>query len=307
MRIAVMGTGSLGGRYGGALAMAGNDVTFIARSQLQTISTEGLKLDVEALGSILTPESRAKLPADSITLQVQVTDKPAEVGSVDLLLFCVKAYDLDKAAEQARPMVGPHTTVLPVQNGFRIEEKLGTYFGEHAVIGGVQYPGSIIFGEMKGGESQRTRQLLDVFQSAGIATELRDNIQKDIAEKFIGVCATGGILATVRLPIGPALSCPETKELFKGVMEEAYSIAKAVGVDVSEDIVDTMMTRLEGVPPNIKSSQLEDIESGRRLELEDINGAVVRLGKEFRIPTPLNFAVYAALKPYINGSPTLQA
>lgn len=130
MRIAVMGTGSLGGRYGGAFAMVGNDVTFIARSTLQTIKTEGLKLDVEVLGSILTPESRDKLPADSITLQVQVTDKPAEVGPVDLLLFYVKADDLDKAAEQARPMVGPHTTVLPVQNGFRIEEKLGSWFGE---------------------------------------------------------------------------------------------------------------------------------------------------------------------------------
>ena len=307
MRIAVMATGSLGGRYGGALAMAGNDVTFIARSQLATILTEGLKLDVEALGRILTPEGRGKLPANSVTLQVQVTDKPAEIGTVDLLLFCVKTYDLDTAAEQARPLVGPHTTVLPVQNGIRIEEKLGSYFGEHSVIGGVQYPDRIMFGEMKGGESQRTKQLLDVFQSARIATELSDNIQKDLWEKFIGVCATGGILATVRLPIGPALSCPETRALFKGVMEEAYSITQAMGVAVSEAIVDTLLAYMVGVPPNIKSSQLEDIEAGRRLELEDLNGAVVRIGKDLGIPTPLNFAVYAALKPYINGAPTLQA
>lgn len=305
MRIAVMGTGSLGGRYGGALVMAGHDVTFIARSQLETIKNEGLKLDAQALGRILTPEARGKLPPGTVTLQVQVTDKPAEVGPVDLLLFCVKTYDLDAAAEQARPLVGPHTTVLPVQNGIQIEEKLGSYFGEHAVIGGVQYPNRITFGEMSGRESQRTRELDDVFQRAGITSELRDNIQRDLWEKFIGVCATGGILATVRLPFGPALSCPETKALFEGVMDEAFSIVQAMGVAVSENFVHNMMANFEGIPPNIKSSQLEDIEAGRRLELEDLNGAVVRLGKEFGIPTPLNFAVYAALKPYINGAPTL--
>lgn len=158
---------------------------------------------------------------------------------------------------------------------------------------------------MTGGESQRTRRLLDEFQSAGITAELSDNIQKDMAWKFIGVCATDGILAAVRLPMGPALSCPETKAQFKGVMEEAYSMAQAMGVDVPGDFVDKLMKFLEGIPPNIMSSQLEDIETGRRLELEDIYGAVVRLGKEFGIPTPLNFAVYAALKPYVNGAPTL--
>lgn len=164
-----------------------------------------------------------------------------------------------------------------------------------------------MFGEMKGGESRRTKQLLDVFQNAGITTELRDNRQKDLREKFIAACATSGILSTVQLPIGPALACPETKALFKGVMEEAYSIAQAMGVSVSGDFVDTMMADLEGVPPNIKSSQLEDIEAGRRPELEDVNRAVVRLGKDLGIPKPPNSAVYAALKPYINCAPTLQA
>ncbi len=264
--------------------MAGNDVTFIARSQLQTIKTEGLKLDVEALGSILTPESRAKLPADSITLQVQVTDKPAEVGPVDLLLFCVKTYDLDTAAEQARPLVGPHTTVLPVQNGIRIEEKLGSDFGEHAVIGGAQYPDRIEFGEIKGGDSQRTNQILGVSLSAGITTELTDNIQTKMWEKFIGACAVSGILATIRLPMGPALSCPETKELFKGVMEEAYSIAQAMGVAVSADIVGTLLAYMEGIPPNMKPSQLFDIETGRRLELEDIMAQWSALVKNSEFP-----------------------
>jgi len=307
MRIAVMGTGSLGGRYGGALVMAGHDVTFIARSQLETIKKEGLKFDAQVLGRILTPEARGELPAGTVTLPVKVTDKPAEVGTVDLLLFCVKTYDLDTAAKQAGPLVGAQTTVLPMQNGVRIRERLGSYFGEYAVIGGVQYPDRIIFGEIDGSESQRTKQLLEVFQSAGLTTELSDHIQKDIWEKFIAICAVGGVLAMVRLPMGPALSCPETKELFEGIMDEAISISQTIGVAVAEDFVPNMMAYLEGLPPMIKNSQLEDIEAGRRLELDDLNGEAVRLGKEFEIPTPLNFAVYAALKPYIGGAPTLLA
>ena len=307
MRIAVFGTGSLGGHYGGDLVMAGHDVTFIARSQLETLKKEGLKFDARVLGAILTPEARGELPAGIVTLPVQVTDKPAEVGPVDLLLFCGKTYDLDTAANQARPLVGHQTTVLPVQNGVRIRERLGPYFGEHAVIGGVRYPDRIIFGEIDGSESQRTKQLLEVFQSAGLTTELSNHIQKDIWEKFIAICAVGGILTMVRLPMGPALSCPETKELFEGVMDEAISISQAMGVAVAEDFLPNMMTYLDGLPPMIKNSQLEDIEAGRRLELDDLNGETVRLGKEFGIPTPLNFAVYAALKPYINGAPTLLA
>jgi len=303
MRIAIMGTGDLGSRYGGALALAGEDVTFIARSQLERIRSEGLTLTVQALGRILLPNARGKLEGEIINFPVKVTRKPSEVEPVDLLFFSVKTYDLEEAAVQAKPLVGADTVVLPVQNGIGISEKLFNYFGEGSVIGGIQYPDRIMFGELDGSRTPRIDEIVEVFLNAGINAQVRDNILVDLWEKFITICATGGAMAVVRLPLGAALACPETKALFRGVMNEAYAIAKGKGVPVSENIVDSVIEYLESLPPSIKGSQLQDVEAGRRLELDDLNGAAVRLGRELDIPTPLNFAVYAALKPFVHGFP----
>jgi 2-dehydropantoate 2-reductase len=286
MRIAIMGTGDIGMRYGAALVMAGEDVTFIARSNLEKIHTEGITLhSTQALSRMLTPEARERLKEDTLTLRVKATNNPAEVGPVDLLMFCVKTYDLEAAAAQAKSMVGPDTVVIPVQNGVGIAERLTSFFGD-AVVGGTDYAGpKLIFGELGGGTSQRTQRILDTFKKAGFtAVELNEDIQVPIWEKFVTICATSGVCAVTRLPKGPIWDCPETKALWRGVMDEAHAVAIAKGIRLADDLVESLMKILDTYPPTAKSSQLQDIEAGRRLEIEDLSGAAVRLGKNSACP-----------------------
>lgn len=306
-RIAIMGAGGQGGYLGGLLSLAGEDITLIARGKhLKTIQSKGLTLKSNT--------------GEITSLQVKITDDPAEIGIVDLLIFCVKAYDLDSAAEQSKPLVGPDTVVLPVQNGIGIPERLGEVFGKKAVIGGVSYllgkiekpgvityggiSGKLYFGELSGGKSTRTEKILNVFLQVGIEAKLHTSIRKAIWEKFILICATGGVMSLLRLPVGLVLDCPESSALFKSVMDEAELVARASYANLPDGLADRLFNFVKtSVEPTMKSSQLEDLLAGRRLELEYLNGTVVRLGKKNGIPTPFNFAVYAALKPYIEGTP----
>jgi 2-dehydropantoate 2-reductase len=303
MRIAVMGVGDVGSHYGGSLVLAGEDVTFIVKSaRLDSIRANGLALSRDSLRTILSQEAMDRLEDRDLTLSVNATDDPQEVDPVDLLLFCVKTYDLEAAAAQAAPLVGAGAVVIAPQDGIDIVERLTPFFGEDAIIPGIKNPYKFAFGELAGGASPRTERLLALFQRAGFLVELRENIQLSRWEKFIGKCATGGAIALMRLPWGPIRDCPESVALCRGVMEEAAQVAVASGVDLPEHTVDNYMDNLMGLPPHITSSALRDVQNGRRLELDDLNGAVVRLGRELGVPTPLNFAVYAALKPHINGS-----
>jgi 2-dehydropantoate 2-reductase len=307
MRIAVMGAGGTGGFFGGLLARAGEQVTLIARGpHLEAIQRQGLTV-------------RSRL-AGEFTIPVAATDDPRQIGPVDLVLFCVKTYDTAVAAEQARPLVGPDTVVLPVQNGVDSAARLAQVVGSRPVIGGVAYvfssiaapgiivqvagPGRLLFGELTGERSARCARLLQTFKRAGIAAEQPSDIRVALWEKFVNICAASGVTALTRLPIGTILACPETGALFRGTMEEVEAVGRACGIALPGGIVDRWWNFFVDLEPWARGSMAHDLAVGRRLELEALNGTVVRLGREHGIPTPLNFVIYAALKPYADGAPT---
>jgi 2-dehydropantoate 2-reductase len=308
MRIAVVGAGGTGGYFGGLLARAGQDVSFIARgAHLEALRTRGLTL-----------ESRL---AGTFTIPVQATDAPSEVGPVDLILFCVKTYDTDTAAESIRPLIRPDTMLLSLQNGIDNEERIARAAGHTSGIGAVAYvssaikapgviaqtagPGKIILGELSGGASARTERLHDVLQGAGITAKVHPDIRVVIWQKVLFICAFSGVTAVTRLPIGTILADPVTHALFRGTSEEVEAVGRAGGIDLPADCVEQAMATAAAVEPWGRGSLYHDLAVGQRLELESLNGEVVRRGREQDVETPLNFAIYAALRPYVEGAPPL--
>jgi 2-dehydropantoate 2-reductase len=300
-----MGTGGTGGFFGGLLARAGEAVTFVARgAHLEAIQKTGLTVKSSLCGNFRLP---AKATAD-----------PAQIGPVDLVLFCVKAYDSPVAADLIRPLIGPETVVLSVQNGIDNEEQIGKVIGPEHMLGCISYvsstiespgvisqtagPGKIVFGEMQGGTSHRTEALLNTLKDAGIAAELHTNIQTALWQKFIAICGVNGVTALTRLPMGEILACAETRHLLKGTMEEVEAVARTSGAVLPEGCVDQSMNFFGSLAPSMRGLMYYDLAAGRRLELEVLNGTVVRLGNAHSIPTPFNFSIYAALKPYLNGA-----
>jgi len=307
MRIVVMGTGGTGGYFGGLLARAGEEVTFIARgAHLEAIRNNGLTV-------------KSRLSGD-FTIPVNSTADPNDIGPVDFVLFCVKAYDNAVATDLLRPLTGPETVVLSVQNGIDNEQQIGEVIGPEHIVGCVSYvsstiespgviaqtagPGKIVLGEMEGGTSHRTEQLQSMLQNSGITAELHSDIQVALWQKFIAICGVNGITALTRLPIGEILACEETRNLLRDTMEEVEAVARASGATVPEGCVDQFIDFFSSQEPSLRGSMYYDLAAGRRLELDVLNGTVVRLGSEHGIPTPMNFAIYAALKPYLNGEPS---
>jgi 2-dehydropantoate 2-reductase len=305
MRVTVMGSGGTGGYFGALLARAGEDVTFIARgAHLEAIRSRGLTV-------------RSRLVGD-FTVPARATDDPAEAAPADLVLFCVKAYDTESAAARLRPAVGPDTVVLPVQNGIDSAERIGPIVGPGHVIGGLAAVSSVVaapgiiehragpdviqLGELDGQPSVRTQRIVDALQQAGIKAQRRPDIYVALWEKFVLICGLSGLTAMTRLPIGAVLACPETRTLLRQVMEEANAVGRAGGVALSEGLAERTVTFFEGANPAVRGSLYYDLEAGRRLEIETLNGTVVRLGRARGVPTPANFAVFAALKPYADGA-----
>ncbi len=309
MRVAVMGTGGLGGFFGGLLARAGEDVTFIARgAHLEAIRANGLTLKTEAGEQFVAPGS--------------ATSDPGEIGPVELVLFTVKTYDVDQAAELIRPLVGPETVVLPLQNGVDAAERIGRVVGAERMLIGLTYIGStvespgvvaqryssgtlIFFGEPDGSRSARAERLLETFQRAGVSAELLTNITVALWEKYLTVCANGGMTAITRLPIGPILACPESKAMYRGVMAEVAAVGRAKGIAIPDDAVDRAMALVSNFAPWGRASMANDLLNGRQLELETLNGSIVRWGRELQVHAPINAAIYAALKPYAAGAPEI--
>jgi 2-dehydropantoate 2-reductase len=300
MRIGVMGSGGVGGYFGGLLARAGRDVTFIARgAHLEAMRSRGLQV---------------KSVVGEFQVGVQATDDPAAVGAVDLILFCVKGYDTERAALQMRPMVGQETCIVCLQNGVDNEDKLDAILGPGQVLGGVVHilstvsapgvisqtsgPRTLKFGEMDGRITPRTERILEVLKGAGILATLSPQIQVDLWEKFLFICAHGGTTALTRLTLGEILACSETASLYQGVMEEVAAVARAKRINLREDIVERTMAMARGFHPDTRSSLAYDLSQGNRLEVETLVGAVVRYGRELGVPTPLAFAIYACLKPH---------
>jgi 2-dehydropantoate 2-reductase len=301
-----MGAGGTGGYFGALLARAGEDVTFIARGpHLDAIRARGLRV-------------RSRLAGD-FTVKAQATDDPRGLGPADLVLFCVKSYSTDGAVETIRPLVGSHTMILSVQNGIDNEERIARVVGRKPVLGAVAHvssiiespgviaqtagPGRIIFGELDGGVTARVERLLETFRGAGIAAEVHPTIRVALWEKFIFICGVSGMTALTRLPIGPILATPETCDMLRGTMAEVEAVARAEGVGVGPGAADQALAFARGFEPSARGSLYYDLAAGRRLELETLNGTVVRLGRHREIPTPMNLAIYAALKPYGDGSP----
>ncbi len=300
MRIAVMGSGGIGGYFGGRLAHAGEDVTCIARgAHLEAIQKNGLQVNSVAGDFHVWPKA---------------THDPAAVGPVELILFCVKAYDTEAAASQIRPMVGPQTTVLCLLNGVDNEDKLGAILGEDHVLAGVVHilstisapgvisqtagPRTLKLGEKNGRITARAERILGILKAAGIQAELSTQIQVDLWEKFVFICAQGGVTALGRLTVGEILACPETTAFYRGVMEEVAAVGRAEGVPLPADTVDRALAFARGLQPGMRSSLAYDLSQGNRLEVESLAGSVVRCGRELGVPTPFSFAIYACLKPH---------
>lgn len=305
MKILVMGTGGVGGYFGAKLARAGEEVTFVARgAHLQAMRAHGLRVK-----SVTDGEFVVRSPA---------TADPGSAGIADLILFCVKSYDTEAAAEAIRPVVGPATAVLTLQNGVDNEEKIERIVGGGRVLGGAAYVfatiespgvithalgGKIAFGERDGADSPRARRILDAFQRAAVPAECSPRIQRVLWEKYLFITAQAGMTALTRCPIGVIRSLPETRRMYRLILEELAALAKAAGIDLRPETVDEVMAAADKLAPDATSSLHYDLVHGRRLEIETLQGHAVRLGEKLGIPTPVVFAVYAALRPYRDGAP----
>jgi 2-dehydropantoate 2-reductase len=304
MRIAIVGSGGVGGYFGGRLAATGADVTFLARgAHLQALRAQGLR--------IISPKGDVHLP------RVQAAGSAAEIGAVDAVLFAVKLYDTDGALAMLPPLVGPNTVVIPLQNGVDSVATLINAVGREHTAGGTCYvsavlaePGVIrhtamdhlIFGELDRIRSPRLLALREACLPAVFQTTLSDDITLDIWNKFVRLSVLSGMTAVTRSPLGVVHSDPELWSMLEKAVREAMAVARASGTAVPESTVDDVAKAYAALPPQTKSSMLEDLERGRRLELPWLSGAVVRIGREVGVPTPTHSFINAVLKPHVNGS-----
>jgi 2-dehydropantoate 2-reductase len=306
MRIAIVGAGGVGAGFGAALAKAGADVTFIARgAHLAAMKSEGLK--------VLSPRGDIHL------VPTQATDNPADVGHVDFVLFCVKQWDVESAGAHIKPMIGPDTAVIPLQNGVDAAERLLPILGNNAVMGGVaqisaaitgpaliQQVGTfmrMIFGELDGKRSPRGEKLHALCLKAGFEATLSEAIQTDLWMKFILLATNASIIALARQPVGPLRDDPDIRPIFIAAAREVMAVARAKGVALPDNAIETVLGLTDHLPPHQKPSMALDLERGNRLELPWLSGKVVELGKKLGVPTPTHSLLYAMLKPYIMGKP----
>lgn len=304
MKIAVMGSGGVGGYFGARLAQAGCDVSFIARgAHLAAIRERGLKVESK-LGDIhLSP--------------VRVTDDPRTLEPVDLVLFSVKLWDTEAAARSIASLFGPDTGIVSFQNGVQKDDILRGIFGDKAVMGGVGYiataiarPGVIqhtgtmqrlVFGEYDGRRSPRVEALLAACRGGGIDAKLSADIRREIWEKFVFLVGLSGTTATTRLPIGPIRESPRTRAFLLDLMREAVAVGRAHGVALAEDYAEKRLAFCDGLPPDMTSSLHHDLERGNPLEVRWLSGGVVELGERVGVPTPVNRAVWDILALHAAG------
>jgi 2-dehydropantoate 2-reductase len=305
MRIAVMAAGAVGGYFGARLADAGHDVTFFARgSNLESIRKNGLRIE-SALG-------------DLHLTSVNVTDDPQSVGPVDIVLFAVKLWDLETAAQSLRPLIGPNTQVITLQNGIDAVERVAPILGANHVAGGTAQIVSVITspGVIKhsskvaiircGHLDRHTDPTLAAFiaagNKAGFDIALSDDIERDLWAKFVMLAGTSGITAATRSSMGPVLADPDTRALYLALMQEVVDVGRAKGVNLPDGLAQERLLFIEGnFPPGMKASMANDLERGNRLELDWLAGKVVELGRALKVPTPANQAVYAVLKLHRMG------
>jgi 2-dehydropantoate 2-reductase len=306
MRVAVVGAGGVGGGFGAALAKAGAKVVFIARgAHLAAMKSQGLKIQGGRGETHIVP--------------TEATDNPAEVGAVDIVLFCVKLWDVESAGHHIKPLIGAGTAVIPLQNGIDAAERLIPILGRNAVMGGVAQisasitaPGMIqqvgtfmrmIFGELDGKRSKRGEDFLALCTKAGFEATLSEQILTDLWLKFILLASNASVTALARQPIGKLRDDPDLRPIMIAAFRETIDVGSARGVRLPADALDKILEFIGHAPPAMKASMALDLDRGNRLELPWLGGKVVELGRELGVPTPVHSLMYAMLKPYIMGTP----
>jgi 2-dehydropantoate 2-reductase len=307
MRFAILGSGAVGGYFGAKLAQSGQQVTFIARgAHLEAIRAKGLEIRSAKLGDFVV-----RAPAESDT---------ARVGPVDVIIVAVKAYDNDTALPMLKPMVGAETVVLTLQNGVDSTDQIAAIVGEDRVLGGTTYvataleaPGlivqtgvhrAIIFGEVfgdRGRISPRVRAIAEVMTAADIAVTAVADARVPIWDKFVYLAAFSGFTGASRLAIGHIWKYAHVQEMFYACCREVAAIAKAEGVAISPDRFATLQEYMRSIPPSTRSSLLIDLEQGKRIEVEALQGAAVRRAGKHGVPVPILATLYALLKAWENG------
>jgi len=304
MKIAIFGSGGVGGYFGGKLAAAGEDVTFLARgAHLAAMQSGGLHIS-SPLGDV----SLAK---------VQATDRPQAIGPVDVVLFTVKLYDVDASAATLAPLIGPDTVVITLQNGVDAMDMVAKHVGQEHVAGGAAYivvvidqPGhlrhttaqQLVFGERDGRRSDRLVAFEQAGIRAGFQAQCTTDVQAALWTKFVRLATWSGMTTATRSPMGVVRDTPVTYDMMMKAIDEVIAVGKAKGVNFPPDLMDGTLALIKNFPASSKSSMLEDIERGRRLELPWLSGAVVRIGKEAGVPTPIHSFITTILTPFINGT-----
>jgi len=305
MRIAIMGAGGVGGCLGGLLGKAGNDVWLIVRGEhLEAIRANGLKL---------------VRPDTEFVVQVNATDNPAEVGPVDLVLFTVKTYQNRHVITTLKPLMGHETSVITLQNGVESHEQLGAVLGPSNILPGAYWasshilspgvigedvPAQISFGEIDDTDSLRSPDIRKVFRDAGIETEISLDPLQVLWEKFIVLSALAGITSAAQTRPKELLKYPDARAMFCNAMEESLAVGLAKGINLPDNLVQDSLKYIESLP-DFQNSMHGDYEAGRATELEALSGAVIRLGKQIGVKTPVHEFLYSVLLPHKDGFPTV--
>jgi 2-dehydropantoate 2-reductase len=306
MRIAVMAAGGVGGYFGALLARAGHEVAFVARGRhLAAIREHGLTVRADS-GDV-----RIERPV--------VGDDPAKLGRADVVLFAVKLWDTEHAAQAIRPLLDRDSVVIPFQNGVESIERVSAVIDASHVMGGAAYiaatigePGVVVktgkmarlrFGTVLPAQERAGRAFLDACKGAGIDAELVDDIRRVIWEKFVFLSAFSGITTAARHPIGVIRSDPDLRATLEAAMREAFAIGRARGIALPDAFIDQQLGFADGLPAEMKSSMLNDLVAGNRLEAPWLSGAVARMAKESGVAAPVSATLYAAVKPFCEGRP----
>lgn len=300
MRIAIYGTGGVGGYFGGQLARAGEDVTFIARGEhLEALRSTGLRVE--------------SVNGDFTLRPVNATNDPAEPGVVDVVILGVKAWQVSEAADALRPLLGPETFVVSLQNGVEAASELAAVLGTERVLPGlakvisfIDRPGcirrlggpcSVAFAEVDNRPSERVERLRAAFERTGVAVEIPPDIWVALWAKFLFIVPVGGLGAVTRAPIGVLRSVPETRQIMEAAMREILWVAQANGIPLADETIERTLSFVDTLPPDSTSSLQRDIAARRPSELEAWNGAAVRLGQRTGVPTPSHSFIYHSLLP----------
>lgn len=304
MRIAVMGAGGVGGFFGAKLALAGNEVTFIARGRhLQAIRESGLAIESGASPMRVAP--------------ARATDDIASIGPVDAVMFCVKLWDVESAAGQLQPLVARGGVAIPFQNGLASPDVLMRALGEEHVLGGVAYiaatiraPGIVAHtgtmaklrvGAFAGGSHERAVGFADAARAAGVDIEVSADIRRALWEKFCLLAAMSGCTCLARQSIGVVREDPELRATLEAAVREAWTLGRAHDVALSDSYVEATMSAMDGFPYEMEASMLHDLNAGRRLEAEWLSGAVAQMSQAAGLDAPISRTLFAAMKPYLNG------